>query len=82
MARARHVARLLQLQAPQRDRPGYVTYLRAELAAALGERALAVDLLREALAHGVPYGLHIHQSRAFESLRADASFQQLVRQQE
>jgi predicted Zn-dependent protease len=82
MARARDAARILRQQAPDPDQPGYVTYLRAELAAALGERALAVDLLREALANGVPYGMHIHQSRAFNSLRSDAAFRQLVRLQE
>ena len=64
---------------PNPGLPGYRTLWRARLAAVLGERQRAVDLLREALAQGAILGIHIHQSPHFESVREYPPFQALVK---
>jgi DNA-binding winged helix-turn-helix (wHTH) protein/tetratricopeptide (TPR) repeat protein len=77
-ARARAASRVLQdLSDPMLH--GYHTLWRANLAAALGEREPAVDLLREAMAQGGVYGLHIHNTPALKSLRDYPPFEELVR---
>ena len=68
---------LLTMRDP--DLPGFHTYWRARLAAALGEREMALDLLRKALGEGAGYGLFLHQTTEFKSLRDYPPFQELVR---
>lgn len=55
------------------------TYGRTRIAALLGERQRAVELLRDALTQGFPQGLHIHNSPDFETLRDYEPFLELVR---
>jgi DNA-binding winged helix-turn-helix (wHTH) protein/Tfp pilus assembly protein PilF len=52
---------------------------RACIAAVLGERQRAVDLLREAFARGAPYGPYIHSSPEFESLADYPPYVELLR---
>jgi len=58
---------------------GRQTYWRASIAAFLGEKARAVELLQQAYSQGLRYDVHLHRDPAFESLRADPSFQELLR---
>jgi tetratricopeptide (TPR) repeat protein len=58
---------------------GRHTFWRARLAAVLGERERAVDLLRAALAQGLVFSLGIHDAPEFDSLREYPPFQELVR---
>ncbi|MCZ6917141.1 MAG: serine/threonine-protein kinase [Gemmatimonadetes bacterium] len=70
------------LAAAQRNLPyqlGRPTRARAMLAAALGDRERAVNLLRDAFSEGVPYGIWLHQEPAFDSLRGYPPFQELLR---
>ena len=60
----------------QRGRP---TRARAMLAAARGDRAAALNLLRDAFSEGVPYGLWLHSEPAFASLRDYPPFQELLK---
>ena len=65
----------------QMNRPyirGVHTYGRARIAAALGERDRAVDLLREAFAEGQALAWTVHGDHAFERLRGYAPFEQLT----
>jgi tetratricopeptide (TPR) repeat protein len=65
----------------QMNRPyirGAHTYGRARIAAALGERDRAVDLLREAFAEGQALAWVVHGDYAFERLRGYAPFEQLT----
>jgi tetratricopeptide (TPR) repeat protein len=65
----------------QMNRPyirGAHTYGRARIAAALGERDRAVDMLREAFAEGQALAWVVHGDQAFERLRGYASFEQLT----
>jgi DNA-binding winged helix-turn-helix (wHTH) protein/tetratricopeptide (TPR) repeat protein len=55
------------------------TYWRSRIAALLLERQRSVDLLREALAEGLPYGTDIHSEPDFESLRDYEPFVELLR---
>jgi hypothetical protein len=55
------------------------TYGRTRIAALLGERQRAVDLLRDALTQGLPDGLHIHSNPDVEALRDYEPFLELVR---
>ena len=57
---------------------GMPTRARAMLAAALGERERALNLLRDAFSEGVPYGLWLHSEPAFASLRDYPPFQELL----
>jgi tetratricopeptide (TPR) repeat protein len=64
------------------DRPflqGEHTVGRSFIAAELGDPAAAIDLLRAAFTEGIPYGIWIHQEVAFEPLRDDPDFQELMR---
>jgi tetratricopeptide (TPR) repeat protein len=54
-------------------------YGRACIAALLGDQQRAVDLLREAITQGFPYGLEIHNNPDLESLRNYRPFVELVR---
>ncbi len=61
---------------------GQATYLRACIAALLGERDRAVDLLARALDAGYVYParyLDVHIEPSFSALRADPRFQRLLR---
>jgi predicted Zn-dependent protease len=58
---------------------GWHTYERARIAALLGEKDEAVDLLREALAQGLAAYESIHRDPDLESLRDYPPFQELVR---
>lgn len=63
------------------DRPylfGRHTLWRARIAAVLNERSDALTLLREAFAQGEAYGAWLHADAAFESLRGDAGFRELL----
>ena len=51
---------------------------RARIAAQLGERPAAVELLRAALTQGKPYDLTLHTDRALEPLRGYEPFDHLV----
>jgi hypothetical protein len=55
------------------------TYWRSRIAALLLERQPSVDLLREALAQGLPYGTDIHSEPDFEALRDYEPFVELLR---
>jgi tetratricopeptide (TPR) repeat protein len=63
----------------QRFLYGSHTLWRAAIAAHLGEKDEAVDLLREAFAQGQTYGLWIHSNATLEPLRGYAPFDELVR---
>ena len=52
---------------------------RAQIAALLGERQRAVDLLRDALARGAPYGPYMHNSPELETLADFQPFVELMR---
>src|SRR6058998_1415606 len=58
---------------------GRHTVWRARIRALLGEREVAVDLLREAIARGYPHVHALHIDLAFESLRDYPPFQQLMK---
>jgi tetratricopeptide (TPR) repeat protein len=58
---------------------GAHTYWRACIAALLGDRQGAVDLLRESFAEGKRFGLGVHREIDFESLRDYAPFRDLLR---
>jgi len=64
------------------DRPyifGSHTYWRARIAAILGERVNAVRLLREALAQGRRYDVHLHPVIDFEPLQDYPPFKELIK---
>ena len=52
---------------------------RAGIAAELGDRERAVELLREAFALGLPHGLHIHNQPSLQVLRDYGPYRELVR---
>ena len=58
---------------------GEHTWHRAGIAASLGEKEKAVELLREAFAQGQPYGTHLHRSLALVPLRGYAPYEDLIR---
>ena len=58
---------------------GRHTVWRARIRALLGERDVAVDLLREAIARGYPHVHALHIDLAFESLRDYPPFQELMK---
>lgn len=63
------------------DRPnlaGRQAYWRARIASLLGDQPAAVDLLREALAQGVPVPDDLHREMDFEALRGFAPFDDLL----
>jgi hypothetical protein len=64
------------------DRPelfGNGSYARARIAALLGERPRAVELLRQSFAEGVRHGTRPHREMDFEPLRDDPGFKELLR---
>ncbi|HQT94179.1 MAG TPA: protein kinase [Thermoanaerobaculaceae bacterium] len=64
------------------DRPflfGAHTYGRARIAALLGERQQAVDLLRESFAQGNSYGVNLHRAMDLEPLHGYAPFEELLK---
>jgi serine/threonine protein kinase/tetratricopeptide (TPR) repeat protein len=77
-AAAQRVSEELRLM----ERPrllGANTYQRARIAAILGEKGHAVELLGQAFAEGMPFGLRIHQDSAFEGMRDYPPFQDLLK---
>lgn len=52
---------------------------RARVAALLGDREAAVELLRRAFGEGLPYGIWIHLDRDLEPLSGYLPFQELIR---
>ena len=58
---------------------GRTTYQRARIAAALGERDEAAQLLGQALTEGLPFNLYIHRDTAFETVRDYPPFREVVR---
>jgi serine/threonine-protein kinase len=58
---------------------GVPTVWRARIAAALGERDAAVDLLRTAFAEGREYDLWLHRDQDLAALRGYAPFEELTR---
>lgn len=58
---------------------GENTYWRACIAALLGDRERAVELLREALAQGQRYGVWLHRDLDLEGLHDYPPFQELLR---
>ena len=52
---------------------------RARIHALLGDRDLAIALLRDALGQGFPHVHALHTDLAFASLRDDPSFQELTK---
>jgi tetratricopeptide (TPR) repeat protein len=75
-------ARVLSSELEQASRPehrGWLTYARARVAAALGERDRALHLLRDAFAEGLEHGPHLHQTPDFEILRGYEPYQRLLR---
>jgi hypothetical protein len=81
---ARRFDRILA-QLPSRYRFGRQTYARARIAAALGDKAAAVQLLRSAWAQGRPIAFDnlededVHSDPEFDSLRDYFPFQLLMR---
>jgi hypothetical protein len=59
---------------------GFPMYYRAEIAAVLGDRERAVELLRNAIAHGaVDSWDHLHSEPAFARLHGYPPFDELLR---
>jgi hypothetical protein len=54
------------------------TYWQAAIAAHLGDKDRAVDLLAEAFSKGFPYGLYLHRTPDFEPLWDHQRFQELL----
>ena len=58
---------------------GNSTYVRACIAAILGEREEAVSLLRQAHAEGLRFSVNIHIDFDLDSLRGYAPFEEFTR---
>jgi hypothetical protein len=58
---------------------GSNTLWRARIVAVLGDGEQAFELLRQAFAQGINYGLWLHRDIDFESLRDYQPFQELMR---
>jgi tetratricopeptide (TPR) repeat protein len=58
---------------------GASTYQRARIAAILGERDRAAELLGQAFAQGLGFSLNIHRDTAFEGVRDYPPFREVVR---
>ena len=76
---AQHIAQVLgTLSQPYLN--GFPTYYRAEIAAVLGDRSRAVELLRDAIAQGaVDSWDHLHSEPAFATLRGYPPFDEVLR---
>ena len=78
---ARSIAkRLASLDEP--DRAGEPTYLRACIAAQLGEKQEAVALLRESFGRGRKFSTNVHRDSDLEPLRGYPPFEELLRPEE
>ena len=64
---------------PDAPRRGWATYMRACIAAHLGDREEALGLVRRALAEGMRYGIYHHNNPFNEPLRDDPEFQEIMR---
>jgi len=71
------MARLARL--PRKDQLGNLSLLRARIASRLGEKDLALTLLREATAEGQPIGHVRHRDVAFEGLQGYTPFEAYLR---
>ena len=58
---------------------GVPTYVRACIAARLGEKKLALQLLKAALSEGFEYGIDVHREWDLEALWDDPEFQEILR---
>ena len=58
---------------------GKTTYQRARIAAVLGERDKAAQLLGQALTEGLAFSLYVHRDTAFETVRDYPPFREVVR---
>jgi tetratricopeptide (TPR) repeat protein len=58
---------------------GHVPWLRARIAALLGDRDRALSLLRDAVAKGIPFGTALHRDMDFETMRGWAPFDDFLR---
>ena len=74
---ARRISRELE-KTDQRYLFGRHTYNRACIHALLGERAVAVKLLKESFEQGQRFGIHIHRDIDLESLHDYPPFQELL----
>jgi cbb3-type cytochrome oxidase subunit 3/tetratricopeptide (TPR) repeat protein len=75
-------ARVIAGELAEVDRPrlnGQQTLWRARIAALLGEKDSAVELLRQAFTGGVAYGIWLHADMDLESLRDYKPFRELMR---
>jgi hypothetical protein len=66
------------------DRPylfGETYYWRAVIAAQLGQRAEAMDLLRDAFGHGRAHDIGLHRDPLLAPLRSYTPFKELLRPQ-
>ncbi|HET7294105.1 MAG TPA: hypothetical protein VFM88_16885, partial [Vicinamibacteria bacterium] len=57
---------------------GEHTLWRSRIAALLGDREIALKLLREAFAQGAAFGVWLHRDVDFESLQGDPGFRELL----
>ena len=72
----KHQAALVELD---RQPNGNVALRRAQIAAVLGEKQQAVDLLREAIAQGLPFTLTLHRNVDLTLLRGFAPYDELMK---
>jgi len=72
------LAALVRLEACRHPR-GFCVYYRARIEALLGNRDRALQLLREAFAQGVVYGVRTHRDPDFAGLRGYPPFEELIR---
>jgi len=68
-----------ELAAFEQPTVGYRTRWRARIAALIGERERAVELLRQSFNEGLGYGIILHRDPDLESLRHDPVFQEFMR---
>ena len=70
-------ARVLALKGPYDF--GRTSYARARIAARMGDRALALSLLRQAIDEGMPHGPALHSDGELAPLQSDPAFLELLR---
>ncbi|MBI4421652.1 MAG: serine/threonine protein kinase [Gemmatimonadetes bacterium] len=59
--------------------PGRVSYRQAEVAASMGDKSRAVELLRRAFAEGFPLGIGIHRDMLLRPIWNEPGFKELIR---